>query len=341
MTERDLIAACREDLALELQACAGQQSEELFNMIRYHLGWVDANGNQVTLPGGKMLRPTLCLLSCHSLGGDYRVALPAAASIELMHNFSLIHDDIQDRSSQRRHRPTVWRVWGEAQAINAGNGLHVLAHLAHLRLAERGAPPGTILATVAELDRACLELCQGQYLDIRFESETHVSLDAYLTMIGKKTARLFEAATRIGAMLGKGDRPGVQALGLFGRELGLAFQIEDDILGIWGIEKHTGKPCLDDIRTKKKSLPIVHAMNTAEATARQVLEDALGADILDERDVERVLAVVEEAGSRGYCETLARNYWEGAWSRLETLSLDNDAKSALESLASSLIARAA
>ncbi len=287
-----------------------------------------------------MLRPILCLLASHAASGDYRGAVPAAASIELVHNFSLIHDDIQDRSPQRRHRPTVWHIWGDAQAINAGDGLHVLAHLAHLRLLDRGCPASRVLATMKELDKACLELCEGQYLDISFEQETRVGLSAYLGMIGKKTAALFASSTRIGAMLGTDDKAVIEGLGRFGEELGLAFQIQDDILGIWGIEEKTGKPSLDDIRAKKKSLPIVYAMDTLKGQRLLVLEDALGEDILDDNKVSAVLSALEAAGSQTYCESLAKEYWDRAWSRLDALPLVREAEAALKQLAGGLVARA-
>lgn len=341
MSARDLIADCRRNLDAELRACVGNGPSPLFDILRYHLGWVDQQGRAIGLPGGKLLRPILCLLSCQGVSGDYRNALPAAAAVEMVHNFSLIHDDIQDRSPQRRHRPTVWRVWGEAQAINAGDALHVLAHLGHLRLLDRGLPPEEVLSTLRELDRACLELCEGQYLDISFEQETRITLQAYLNMIGKKTAALFAASTRIGAMLGAGDSGVIDGLGNFGKELGLAFQIQDDVLGIWGIEKETGKPSLDDIRTKKKSLPIVHAMSAAQGRTLVSLEDAFSRDILDDKELSAVLAILEEAGSREYCEGLAKDCWDRAWARLDALSLDRAAEAAIRQMAGDLIGRAA
>lgn len=339
MAKNDLIAACRRDLDTELRACLGESPSPVSGMIRYHLGWADKQGRPVSLPGGKMLRPVLCLLSCHAISGDYRRALPAAAAIEMVHNFSLVHDDIQDRSPQRRHRPTVWNVWGDAQAINAGDALHVLAHLTLLRLTDRGIPVEKALASLRELDLASLELCEGQYLDISFEREHRVGLQSYLDMIGKKTAALFASSTRIGAMLGTDDAGVIDMLGSFGREIGMAFQIQDDILGIWGIEKETGKPSLDDIRSKKKSLPIVHAMSSVLGHNLLLLEESFGEGILDERKVSSVLDVLEEAGSRSYCEALAKEYWDRAWSRLDALLLEPEAEAALKSLAGDLVAR--
>ncbi|MDP2728162.1 MAG: polyprenyl synthetase family protein, partial [Dehalococcoidia bacterium] len=197
MARPDLVGACLEALEDELKACVGDDPASFYDMIRYHQGWVDQWGQAVHLPRGKMLRPVLCLLSCQAVSGDYQRALPAAAAIEMIHNFSLIHDDIQDQSYQRRHRPTVWRIWGQAQAITAGDGLYVMAQLAHLRLLERGMSASKALETLRVLDKACLDLCEGQYLDISFEGQPQVDLADYLIMVGKKTAALFAASTRI------------------------------------------------------------------------------------------------------------------------------------------------
>lgn len=341
MGNRNLLVTCRNAIEAELRSCVGDNSSPLYDMIRYHLGWVDRHGQNVHLPGGKMLRPILCLLSCHAVGGDYRSALPAAAAIEMVHNFSLIHDDIQDRSSHRRHRATLWSIWGEAQAINAGDGLHVLAHLALARLPAVGIAPDRILATMELLDRASLDLCEGQYLDISFEAESAIDLASYLRMIGKKTAALLAASTRIGAMLGTDDSKKIEGLCLFGKELGMAFQIQDDILGIWGVQQSTGKPALDDIRARKKSLPIVYAMASAAGEGRRTLEKSLAFRQLDEQRVAAVLAILEETGSRDYCQSLARSYWEQARSRIESLALAPEAVEALKGLAEQLMNRAA
>ena len=362
MGTNELVRTCVKALDEELRACVGDNPSSFCNIIRYHLGWVDEHGIAVFQPGGKMLRPVLCLLSCQAAGGDYTGALPAAAAIEMVHNFSLIHDDIQDQSPKRRHRPTVWWLWGQAQAITAGDGLHVMAHLAPLRLLERGAPPDTTLATLRVLDMACLDLCEGQYLDLSFEGQTRVGLEDYLAMIGKKTAALFAASTRVGAMLGTKDDRIIEALEHFGEELGMAFQIQDDVLGIWGTEQTTGKPSLDDIRARKKSLPIVHALATTQGQDKETLEAAyrvgagpafgvgagpafgVGAGLkpaltLDDETVASVLSILDTAGSRDYCQSLAKSYWKRASSRLAALPLEDEAAAALEELAGQLVER--
>lgn len=377
----DLVAACRRAVDDELRACVGDRPSPFYDLIRYHLGWVDERGEPVCQPGGKMLRPVLCLLSCQAVGGDYARALPAAAAIEMVHDFSLIHDDIQDQSPKRRHRPTIWWLWGQAQAITAGDGLHVMSNLAHLRLLERGVEPDRVLTTLKVLDKACLDLCEGQYLDLSFEAQTSIGLEDYLAMVGKKTAALFAASTRIGAMLGAKDdlissplsvggegvievvdgQGVIEAMGRFGEELGMAFQIQDDILGIWGVEEATGKPSLDDIRVRKKSLPVVHAMATSQGRDRERLLEAYSvgeafkraprltdtmvasvsalAPALTDEVVASVVSVLEAAGSRDYCQGLAKSYWDRASSRLLNLSLEPEAARALAGLARELVER--
>ena len=205
-----------------------------YGMLHYHLGWADEELQPIQTPSGKRLRPLLCLLSCQASGGEPSQALPAACAIELIHNFSLVHDDIQDGSQTRRGRRAVWDIWGLDQGINAGDGLFALAHLALHRLSDRGVPPSRQLAASAALDRACMALCEGQFFDMTFEDLLDVDLDQYIWMIRRKTAALLAAATEIGAILATDDAPGIERFYRFGVHLGFAFQIQDDVLGNWG-----------------------------------------------------------------------------------------------------------
>jgi geranylgeranyl diphosphate synthase type I len=244
------------DLEAELRSVLGDNASPLYTMMRYHLGWVDEEGKAQPSPG-KMSRPTLCLQACEATGGDWHLALPAAAAVELIHNFSLIHDDIQDGSWERRHRPTVWKVWGEAQAINAGDAMYVLAQLALSRLDQKGTPLPKVILLSTRLNRASLQLCEGQYLDIEFERHLDITVDQYLDMIDKKTAALFAASLYFGALLGTDRQNQVRLLSSFGRNLGMAYQVQNDLQGIWG-EEESGKAApYTDIRSKKKTLPIV------------------------------------------------------------------------------------
>ena len=233
----------RSEIDSELRAVLAERESPLYDMMRYHLGWIDWQGRPLSGTAGKALRPALCLLACEAVGGTYHRALPAAAAVELLHNFSLIHDDIQDDDRERRHRPTVWSIWGKPQAINAGTAMRVLASLALSRLGENGVSGEKQLRIQRILDESCLRLIEGQYLDISYESRLDIGVTDYLGMIDGKTAALIGCSLELGAFLGTDDEAVIRGLWNFGRNLGLAFQIRDDILGIWGDEKETGKPC--------------------------------------------------------------------------------------------------
>ncbi|HKZ50200.1 MAG TPA: polyprenyl synthetase family protein [Dehalococcoidia bacterium] len=311
----------------------------LYHMMGYHLGWEKAKGRPTTAGGGKALRPTMCLLACEAVGGDWRQALPAAGALELVHNFSLIHDDIQDHDRERRHRPTVWVLWGQGQAINAGDGMLALAHLALLRLAETSVPAPKVMAASKALDAATLEMIGGQCLDLSFEKRLEVALDAYLEMIAKKTGALFGCALELGALAGCDDAQAVAAFARCGRLLGLSFQARDDMLGIWGAEAGTGKPVGADIRRKKKSLPIVYALTQAQGATRDLLFSLYGKHYLDEADVEAVLRTLDELGAAPFCRQMAMAKKEEALAQLAPLGLKSEAAAELKQVAEFLLER--
>ncbi|MDP6416110.1 MAG: polyprenyl synthetase family protein, partial [Gammaproteobacteria bacterium] len=254
----------RTEIDAELRSLLAQHQSPLYDMMRYHLGWIDEKGHPQQGSTGKALRPTLCLLACEAAGGEYRHALPAAAAVELVHNYSLIHDDIQDDDRERRHRPTVWSIWGKPQAINAGTAMRLLSNMALFRLAKWRVSLEKRTRVQYLLDESSLRLIEGQYLDISYESRFDISVSDYLKMIEGKTASLMSCSLEAGALLGSDDEHLVESLRNIGRCLGLAFQIQDDILGIWGNQEETGKPLGSDIRHRKKTFPIVHALEKAD-----------------------------------------------------------------------------
>ena len=286
-----------------------------YAMQQYQLGWRDellAPANAVT---GKLLRPYLVLLACRAAGGDMQQALPLAAAIQLVHDFTLIHDDIEDQSETRRGRPTVWKLWGLAQGINTGDGLLIVAHLALHRMREAGVPAEVALEVIGRFDQTILAVCEGQFLDLSYEGDLSIGEADYLAMISRKTAALVAAAGGLGAIIGGADGATAKALFDFGQNLGLAFQIQDDVLGIWGDPAVTGKPVAGDLYRRKLSLPIIHALQHAEQ--RGNLADVYRKNRASDQDVKRMLDILEQAGSRGYVEGVAAFYHAQALAALD------------------------
>ena len=254
----DLFIADTEAEILRVIARAEDaHTRALYEMVRYHLG-LDTDA-----PRGKRLRPLLGLLAYESLTGDHRPALPGAAAVELGHNFSLVHDDIEDRDVERRHRATLWTLWGVPQAINAGDTLFTLSRMALHRLTELGFSDAKVLALMRLYDETCLALCEGQFMDIwSAEHDDRLSVEFYFDMIGRKTAALIAASVQAGALLATDDEGVIDAYRGFGWALGMAFQLNDDLLGIWGDEQATGKEP-SDLAKHKKTLPLIYALENA------------------------------------------------------------------------------
>ncbi|MBM4421294.1 MAG: polyprenyl synthetase family protein [Chloroflexi bacterium] len=257
------------DIDGEIRAILAAREAELapfYGMMLYHLGLAEPGSAT-----GKRLRPLLLTETFAALGGDPGRALPAAAAIELLHNFTLIHDDIEDHDPTRHHRPTVWSVWGVPQAINAGDGMYAVSRAAVQRLRTRGFPPDRVLDFAELLDTACVRVCEGQYLDIAFETRTDVTVEQYRAMVAKKTGALIRASAEGAAVLATDDVALRAALVRFGEAFGQAFQAHDDLLGIWGTTERTGKEELNDLTKRKKTLPVVLAFERASPEGRTAL----------------------------------------------------------------------
>ena len=321
----------------------------LYQMLAYHLGLDGEAGTR-----GKRMRPLLGLLAYQSLTGDYHAALPGAAAVELGHNFSLVHDDIEDADTERHHRPTLWAIWGVPLAINAGDALFALSRLALYRLLTEFSER-RVLALMRVYDETCLALCEGQYLDIAFERQAEVSVEAYLEMIGKKTAALVAASVEAGAILATDDRAIVDAYRRFGYDLGMAFQMADDVKGAFWTMEASGKPEGGDIRKRKKTLPLVWALEHASADQRtRLLEiyasvpsraaeatDGPAASVgaaVSESEVAEVLGILERTGAREHTLSEARRYRDLALRHLELLPCPLDRKRDLAELVRSVIA---
>jgi len=312
---------------------AGGPGMEVYRqMLAYHMGWEGKGAGPAAT--GKRLRPLLTLIACEAAGGDARKAQPAAAGVELIHNFSLIHDDIQDNSLLRRGRETVWVRWGLAQAINAGDAMFTLAWLSGPRLLDLGVPADTVLAVTNTLATALLRITQGQHLDMAFEARNQVSVQEYIGMIGGKTAQLVSAAIVVGALVAGAPEHAVEAYRAFGYQLGLAFQIQDDLLGIWGEPETTGKSAASDLSTRKKSLPVVFGSQQSRAFARR-----FSAAPLEGEDLSPLLAALEAVGADEYAHAEARRCTEQALAHLEAAHPTAEAGDALRELAAHLIGR--
>lgn len=257
--EPSMLTAIEETLKESLASINAPPTDAMYAMMAHHLGWTGP-----AVSRGKRIRPRMTLLCCAAAGGDWRLALPAAAAVELVHNFSLIHDDIEDNSDTRRGRPTVWKEWGLAQALNTGDAMFTLASLAMMNLDATALPLKRVHACRIRLDQACLQLTCGQHLDIDFETRENVTTDEYLAMIHGKTGSLLAAACACGACLATDSETSIDAYHRFGLHLGLAFQIQDDILGLWGDPAQTGKPAGDDLLQRKKTFPLLFALHASE-----------------------------------------------------------------------------
>lgn len=301
-----------------------------YGQMEYHFGWRDADLSASDANPGKLLRPTLVLLGCELAAGragqtsrqrraTASRAIPAALAIEMVHNFSLIHDDIEDSDEERRHRPTLWRVWGQPQAINTGDGMFALARLTLFDLVESGVPPALVCRLAVLLDRTCLELCEGQHLDMSFEGRHDVTAPMYMAMIERKTAALMDCALQLGARVGgAGDELSAE-LGAFGRALGLGFQLRDDLLGIWAHRDVLGKTAAGDLRRKKMSLPVIHALQHATTDDREaLLAIYAAAGPADDRQVALALAVLERTGARDRVRQELATQSERAQAALDT-----------------------
>nr|MBC7246094.1 polyprenyl synthetase family protein [Chloroflexota bacterium] len=329
------LTAIEEELR-QVVAAPSENLAHFYQMMSYHLGWLDENLAPVAGYGGKRIRPLLCLLACESAGTDWHRALPAAAAVELIHNFSLIHDDIEDNSTTRRGRPTVWSVWGLAHGINAGDALFALAHRALDRLSNMGTAPHIALAAMEILHQTCLELCHGQYLDMAYAGHLNVTEESYLRMIAGKTAALIAASTQLGALIAEaGER--VEHYRLFGWHVGMAFQMVDDILGIWGDPTTTGKSAADDIRNRKITLPILFALRSPEVGAKLAI--LYRKSRLSEADIAHAVSLLDRAGARDYVQQQAATYEASALVALDAAGAQEPAATALRDLATSLTAR--
>jgi geranylgeranyl diphosphate synthase type I len=336
-----MFARYRQGLEQELRRSMPNFTPKLDTLLAYHLGWVDDSGMALSSSSsrGKALRPTLCLFSCEALCGHWESALAAAAALEYVHNFSLIHDDIQDGDRERRHRPTVWSLWGQPKALVAGNTMQSVADAIIYGAFRTVVDPQKALQASVLLTQGYLEMIIGQCLDLSREGDLNASLEGYLRMVALKTGSLFRCSMAIGALIGGGDEQAVGAFAKCGVHLGRAFQIRDDVLGIWGAEAATGKVVGSDIRRKKMSFPVVYALEKTSGVARNCLTRALSKKELEDSDVNDVLMVLDQIDAQKYSNAFASENANIARVELENVVASSWAKAEFEGLVQFLTAR--
>ncbi|WP_354380874.1 polyprenyl synthetase family protein [Streptomyces sp. PvR034] len=339
----DTVALLERGRALStpvLRAAVERLAPPMDTVAAYHFGWIDAQGNPADGDGGKAVRPALALLSAEAAGAAAEVGVPGAVAVELVHNFSLLHDDLMDGDEQRRHRDTVWKVHGPALAILVGDALFALANELLLEL-------GTVEAGRAalRLTTASRKLIDGQAQDISYEHRERVSVEECLEMEGNKTGALLACAVSIGAVLGGADDRTADKLEEYGYHLGLAFQAVDDLLGIWGDPESTGKQTWSDLRQRKKSLPVVAAL-AAGGPASQELAELLAADAksndfenFSEEEFAARAALIEAAGGRQWTADEARRQHVIAVKALDDVDMPQRVRDQLVALADFVVVR--
>src|SRR5215213_1420220 len=327
------LIADTETEILRLVEGADPATAGVYEMCQYHLG-LDGSGSS-----GKRMRPLLGLLAYSSITGDHQRALPGAAAVELGHNFSLVHDDIEDDDRERRHRPTLWALHGIPQAINTGDMLFSLSRMALHRLTDLGFSDGKVLRLMRLYDETCVALCEGQYIDIATsETDELMSVELYFDMIGRKTAALIAASIEAGALLASDDDEVIARYRAFGWALGLAFQLNDDLLGIWGAEQTTGKEP-SDIARRKKTLPVIYAFEHAGPDDRARLAELYGNGGPKADEVAEIKAILERTGAHAFTRAEAQRYRDEALAELDAAGVvDARARERLEQIIVSVIA---
>jgi geranylgeranyl diphosphate synthase type I len=332
MDTTELLNLMREKIEQTLKDVINRVPEsELRSMLSYHMGW-QGEGSGVKAQG-KRIRPLLTLISCAGTGGNWEEALPAAAGIELIHNFSLIHDDIEDHSEMRRGRQTVWSIWGVPQAVNAGDLMFSLARNCVLDL-RKYIPAKRVLMATELLDHTCLSLTYGQFLDMEYEKVTPIDIGDYWKMISGKTAALTSCCTKMGGIISGASSETISHLGYFGEFLGLAFQVVDDWLGIWGDESQTGKSAASDLVEGKKSLPVVFGLKNCEGFLEE-WKSGIG----DPQKAQKLARILELSGAKTFVEKEAEKQTLLALEALHLAVKDEKYSNILEDLTEGMLLR--
>lgn len=315
-----------------------QNNDQLYSPIKYALGITNLDKSQTTTRSGKSIRPLLCILTYSASGIASSCFIKPSLSLEYIHNFSLIHDDIQDNDDFRHNKPTVWKEWGKAKALTAGNALNSLAYL-KLTCNETKLSKDQLTEISQILNSATLEMIEGQYLDIHFETEKKITEKQYLDMISKKTGALIRASVKMGAIIANHNNKDLKILNQFGESLGYLFQITDDILGIWGDSSKTGKPVGSDIINRKKSLPIIYCNNQLSGHDLTQFNNIYSTENPEPNDVETILDFLNKTNTKSYSKQLAIKYYESCIYHLNQTSFQEAHIKSLKFVLKKLVSR--
>ncbi len=307
----------------ELRVIIGKRVFPLYDMMSYHLGWQGAPGGIEDSPRRQeRMHGALTLLSCAAVGGDTEVCLPAAAALELVDKFAEIHNDVQEGNPQRDERDAVWWVWGPAQAINAGDGMHALGRLALLRLTERGVSDDRALDIVWLVDKASLRACEGRFRDLEAQERIDLSVSAYMDMAAGKSGALMGCAMQVGAIIGGADSDTAGAMAACGEKLGTALQVRADLAAMWGSGDDSQANV--EVLNKKKLLPVVYALENASIREKRAMGEIYFKRVLEADDAVKLRSLVESLGARSACEEIAANLMGDALATIDATDISNE-----------------
>lgn len=299
-------------------------------MLSYHLGWSDQHGQPEDNPPPAHFPSLLALVTCQALSGDFRKALPIAAAVEFMYNFTQVHGDFQSGGIDAQERPSIWWVWGPAQAINAGDGLHALGRSTIMGLAEVGLDPDAVLQSVKALDQACLTLCEGQYMDLSFQDQLLVTEADYLDMVRRKAGSLPGCSAQLGALASGAEPDACARFQELGAKLGMAWQLTRDISSLWGPEGDGSTA--SNVLNKKKSLPIIYAFEHCDIPTKRELGNIYMKRVLERDDTVRIINILEQCDARQYAESQAQQLADEALAALGELCLPEEGLTSFKDL---------
>ena len=327
----DPLESYQQAVEKELEECFAPRQGFLYNLLRYHLGWVDQQGQPESGYVRESFQSLLAPAVCEALTGQYGPSLPMAAAVELAHNYTQVHADVQAGRVDAGSRPSIWWIWGPAQAINAGDGFHAMARVALLRMLEQGISPEEVLAAAEMLDRSCLAMCEGQFADLGFQDRLLVTIADYDDMIANKAGALAGCAAAGGALAAGADLAIQEKFRQAGAKLGMAWQISRDVLDFWGLEGDG--VTASNLLNKKKSLPLIHAMENCSTQSKRELGSIYMKRVLEPSDLTRIIDIMENTGSRSYSQERASRLASEALEAFGTEDVPIERQEGLKALA--------